>query len=348
MPDFKAQVVVLTGLILKNESTSQGGIIMKIGDKIMSLRKERGYSQEELASLIGVSRQSVSKWELNDSVPDLDKIVRISELFDISTDELIRDNIKITAEQNGLTMNDSEVQNCLTVTEENAPLNALAVVACILSPITLIVLGGGYDYGFFHNLFHSEDQAGAAGMVVLLVFIALGTMLFVYTSSRSSQYSWIEKNPVLISQTMYRLIRQRKEQSSRLRSLMLTAGICLIILSLIPLFLTYAVGEIYSPFGLGIMLGMIALGVGLIVYSSQNYDVYQQLLQEGDYTLEKKAVKKKYSWIPGVYWLTITTIFLFVSFIWDSWKYSWIIMASGGILYAALVIFLNRKVSADS
>lgn len=289
-------MVVITRLILKNVSTSQGGIIMKIGDKIMSLRKERGYSQEELASLIGVSRQSVSKWELNDSVPDLDKIVRISDLFDISTDELIRDNIKITAEQNGRSMNDAEVQNCLTSTEENAPLNTLAVIACILSPITLIVLGGGYDYGFFHNLFTNEDQAGAVGMVVLLVFIALGTMMFVYTSSRSSQYSWIEKNPVLISQSMYRLIRLKKEQSLRLRSLLMTAGICMIILSLIPLFLTYALGEIYSPFGLGIMLGLIALGVGLIVYSSQNYDVYQQLLQEGDYTVKKKQLRRS---IPG-------------------------------------------------
>lgn len=47
----------------------------------MNLRKDAGYSQEELASLIGVSRQSVSKWELNDATPDLDKLLKISDLF---------------------------------------------------------------------------------------------------------------------------------------------------------------------------------------------------------------------------------------------------------------------------
>ena len=55
--------------------------VMKLAEKIMTLRKQRGWSQEELAQQLSVSRQSVSKWESGASVPDLDKILKMSEIF---------------------------------------------------------------------------------------------------------------------------------------------------------------------------------------------------------------------------------------------------------------------------
>jgi len=64
---------------------------MSLGEKIQQLRKATGLSQEQLADQLNVSRQAVSKWELNDSIPDVDKIVLISNLFSISTDELLQD-----------------------------------------------------------------------------------------------------------------------------------------------------------------------------------------------------------------------------------------------------------------
>ena len=62
---------------------------MTLGSKIQVLRKEKGLSQEKLATEIGVSRQAVSKWELDESLPDSSKIVAISQLFDVSTDYLL-------------------------------------------------------------------------------------------------------------------------------------------------------------------------------------------------------------------------------------------------------------------
>lgn len=66
---------------------------MKFGDKLLELRKKNGLSQEELAEKLGVSRQSVSKWESNNAYPETDKIVQICNLFDCSMDDLINDNI---------------------------------------------------------------------------------------------------------------------------------------------------------------------------------------------------------------------------------------------------------------
>ena len=62
---------------------------MEFNNKLYELRKQKGFSQEELASRLNVSRQTVSKWEVGDSTPDMEKLVAISDLFGISLDELI-------------------------------------------------------------------------------------------------------------------------------------------------------------------------------------------------------------------------------------------------------------------
>ena len=64
---------------------------MILADKIIELRKKNGWSQEELAEMLGVSRQSVSKWEGAQSVPDMNRILKLSEVFGVSTDELLKD-----------------------------------------------------------------------------------------------------------------------------------------------------------------------------------------------------------------------------------------------------------------
>ena len=63
---------------------------MNMADRIQNLRKTKGISQEELAEALGVSRQAVSKWESGQSSPDLDKIVQLSEYFEVSTDHLLK------------------------------------------------------------------------------------------------------------------------------------------------------------------------------------------------------------------------------------------------------------------
>ena len=67
---------------------------MILADKIIENRKKNGWSQEELAEKLGVSRQSVSKWEGAQSMPDMKKILQLAEIFDVSTDYLLKDEIE--------------------------------------------------------------------------------------------------------------------------------------------------------------------------------------------------------------------------------------------------------------
>ena len=71
----------------------KGGIRMILADKITEERKKNGWSQEELADKLGVSRQAVSKWESAGSTPDLQRVIQLAQLFDVSTDYLLRDEV---------------------------------------------------------------------------------------------------------------------------------------------------------------------------------------------------------------------------------------------------------------
>ena len=69
---------------------------MELGNKLYKLRKAKGLSQEDLASRLDVTRQTVSKWEVGDSTPDLEKLVLLAELFEMSLDELVLDKVPVT------------------------------------------------------------------------------------------------------------------------------------------------------------------------------------------------------------------------------------------------------------
>jgi len=84
---------------------------MKLSDKIQLLRKIYGYSQEQLAELCNVSRQAISKWEMDISLPDVDKIILLSKLFNTSIDVLLKDDLEISYVK--------ENHSCSTLTESN-------------------------------------------------------------------------------------------------------------------------------------------------------------------------------------------------------------------------------------
>lgn len=103
---------------------------MSIGDKIYNLRKKKNMSQEELASVLNVSRQTISKWETGESNPDFDKIVPLCNFFEISTDELMRDeNVTLKSE-------------IVRVNQKN---KALTISMCIIIFIVMCILGIVFD-----------------------------------------------------------------------------------------------------------------------------------------------------------------------------------------------------------
>ena len=173
---------------------------MIFADKLILLRKKAGWSQEELAEQMEVTRQSVSKWEGAQSIPDLEKIIRLSALFGVSTDYLLKDEI----EETGQIGPSSDVPPIRRVSMEEAgaflavkagTANAIAygVLLCILSPVVLFILSALSEYTASAL---REDAANGIGMIVLILLVAAAAALFVSSAARACPLPIWKKRPL--------------------------------------------------------------------------------------------------------------------------------------------------------
>ena len=114
---------------------------MILADKIIEERKKNGWSQEELASKLGVSRQAVSKWESSGSIPDLQRILQMSELFGVTTDYLLKDEIEEEplneyVETKTIKVSMEEANQYLDMKSRGSRIVGNATSLCILRPCT--------------------------------------------------------------------------------------------------------------------------------------------------------------------------------------------------------------------
>ena len=84
---------------------------MSLGENISRLRSQKNMSQGDLASELGVSRQSISKWETDGSVPELEKLVKLSQIFGVSLDELVMDKRKEAVQEPQINRTNTETQS---------------------------------------------------------------------------------------------------------------------------------------------------------------------------------------------------------------------------------------------
>ena len=316
---------------------------MIFADKLIELRKKSGWSQEELAEKLNVSRQAVSKWEGAQSVPDMGRIIQLSELFGVTTDYLLKDEMELAepsaeGETDSLTRTvDLEEANAFLKTkEENSRRVALGVMLCILSPVALILLGGARDYGL-HNW--SENVVGAVGLVIMMLMIIPAVGLFVLSNLRISRFEYLEKEPVETLYGVTGMVKDRKEKFQPVYSRYMLIGIMLCVASCIPLFLSIAFhgGDSFLQVaGIASVLVLAEIGVLLIVRVSIIHGSFQILLEEGSYSRESKDESQKYGYIGGIYWCVVTAAYLLWSFLGNNWNQSWIIWPVAGVAYGAV------------
>ncbi len=318
---------------------------MIFADKLMDLRKKNGWSQEELAEKLNVSRQAVSKWESAQSVPDMSRIIQLSELFGVSTDYLLKDELEQAEVSGETTAADSltrtvdmeEASAFLKTKEENSRRVALGVLLCILSPVALILLGVAQAMGL---LDWSEKMAGGIGLVILMLMIVPAVGLFVISNLRISRYEYLEKEPIETLYGVTGMVKDRKEKFQPIHTRYLMIGIMLCVASTIPLFISLMFGEkgtFLQVVGIACILLLAAFGVMLIVRVSILWGGFQMLLEEGDYSRENKEYSRSIGFIAGVYWCLITAAYLAWSFIGNSWEISWIIWPIAGVAFGAVM-----------
>ena len=328
---------------------------MILADKIVEQRKKNGWSQEELAEKMDVSRQSISKWEGAQSVPDMGRLVRLSQLFGVSTDYLLKDELEQAefsesdrADSPLRTVSMEEASSFLQLREQNAVRIALGVMLCILSPIALIFLSGASEA---ERLSLAETQAVGLGLAFLFVLVGCAVALFVSCGLRASQYEYLEREPIDTLYGVDGMVRERREKFRPAFTRQLTIGIVLCVVAVLPLFLSlFLFGEdsFFHIFAVCLLLAIISVGVLLIVRSSIVWDGFHQLLEEEDYSREAKQTEKKFGWIAGCYWTLVTAGYLTWSFLSGRWSSTWIVWPIAGVLYGAIYAVLRTLNSRNS
>ena len=262
---------------------------MKTNNIILKLRTERGMSQDELADKIMVTRQAVSRWENGTSIPDLNKILQLSELFSVSTDFLLkedqedfsqfqknpeyeyREESELPFREGETNQNSSlrqvtleEANEFMKLSKESAIKMAAAVSVCILSPIAMIILAGMTEYG---KLSITEDVAGSIGVIVLLSMIACAAAVFINIGMKLDKYSYLEKEAITTEYGIAGIVEQRREQFEPVKRNCTIFGVVLCILSVVPLFCVEVINgsEFLLVLSVAGLLGLVPLAYSCLL-----------------------------------------------------------------------------------
>ena len=327
--------------------------VMILADKIINLRKKNGWSQEELAETLGVTRQSISKYEGAQSIPDLDKILKLSEIFGVTTDYLIKDELEEEEyAPSQMQENESEsdrsvhkvtmemANEYLQIIDWSAGKTAFATMLCILSPIVLLMLGAMSEMPNYHI---SENAAAGIGICVLIVLIAIAVTIFILCGMKTKKYEFMEKEDIETVYGVSGMVKEKRDAYHSMYVTQLVIGIACCICSVIPLFGTLAVSEsdFYMVSAVCMLLALVAIGTYFIVRCAAKMNAMNQLLEEEDYTRQKKHENRKMSGPVTVYWLIATAIYLAWSFTTNDWDRTWIIWPVVGVLFPAFYAIVS-------
>lgn len=151
---------------------------MNLSEKILELRKANGLSQEQLSEKIGVSRQSVSKWECGESIPELEKLIELSNVFHVTTDYLLKpsetDKLSICTEI------PEKQQQALLAETRRKRLKRYRIMTCtVISLVTFVIFAI-----FRFSLFEFYEYIGLPGVTGYIVILAIAAAIAISVNMR--------------------------------------------------------------------------------------------------------------------------------------------------------------------
>ena len=214
---------------------------MKLGQKIAGLRKKSSLSQEALAEKMNVSRQAVSKWESNQSIPDIEKIVDLSELFGVTTDYLLKNGTpsfelpgksseeKIEKALPAIT--DQEIDQYLEVAKKAAHFESLSIALFFLAIASLCL--------FSTLVFISHNIFGTVAYIAPIIIIAIALGYFIHAKLMMHEFKSITQNKFALTSTQNDLIDSSAHEFRSKNNRRIVIGVVLCILAIIPFILIW-------------------------------------------------------------------------------------------------------------
>lgn len=272
-----------------------------------TLRKEKGWTQTELAEKTGVTNQAVSKWETGESYPETSILIKLSELFDVSVDDLLKGN-------------NSKKQSVIERTVPNKCKTKFAVslaigISLIFAGIIAVVLYG---------LLNKTNVIN--GVMILLGSTAIGVAIIVY-------------NSIIFELYFYKVNRPEYKSKVKTFAIDITIGVFLSILGATA-FVACAYAEennvllaIFLVFG----FLLIAVAVAIFIIYGLAWGYYIESLKKDGIIIPIEGHKEEgLSKFSGVIMLIATAIFLVAGFIWNAWHPAWVVFPVGGLFCGIL------------
>lgn len=318
---------------------------MILADKIIRLRKKNGWSQEELADRMNVSRQAVSKWEAAQTTPDLEKILQLGNLFGVTTDYLLKDELVDEEFVEGVEetpirkISLAEANDYLEQRKNASVQIAIATLLCIISPILIFLL---LAFSECTSIPITENLAVGIGMVALFSLVTIAVVIYIRVGFKNAPYEFLEKEPF---ETEYGVTGLAREKQKTYRNTYIKYnifGTCACILSPVPLICAALSGKgLLVMIMLCVTLLTVAIGVMFFIVAGVRWASMQKLLKEGEFSEKGKQKNKIIEAIGTVYWLLATAIYLGWSFLTSNWHITWVIWPIAGVLFAVVELVCN-------
>lgn len=321
---------------------------MILGDKIMNLRKKNSWSQEELAEKLGVSRQSISKYESAQAVPDMEKILKLSRIFGVTTDYLIKDEIEdlefseedFEEDKKLIKLSMEEANEYLDLKEVSGRNIAFGVSLCVISPVTLLLLSQAYESNLISV---PENVVDGISLTVLFLFVIGALEIFIREAMKLKKYEFIENEGIDTAYGVDGMARDRAEKFHYSYARDNILGVILLVASVIPIFIgmIFSVEDMPMMISVVVMLFLIAIGVNLLIRANTFMNSINAILEEGDYSKKNKKLKRKLGPFCLIYWIAATGIYLAYSFLTNNWYRSWIVWPLVGVFFPIYYIILK-------
>ena len=315
---------------------------MILAEKIVRLRKQVGWSQEELAEKMNVSRQSVSKWESTNSIPDLNRIIILAELFDVSTDFLLRDeneafdshdeNKKPVIIQISLEQAAKYIENKMEV----SALITKGVILCLCSVVPLFFFLAMAET---NRLNLTGNIATAIGVVCIVVMVSMGINFFLRANQYESDIAVIDNEAFELAYGVHGVFNEKLTKFRPTYNRRLSLGIFMFIISFAPLMFASMLfrGPSITLMMLIVLMLIIAAGIYIVSPVAAKYEAYNNSLKDGPLDTVKSRRVKRAEKLAAFYWPLLIAIFLGWSLWTMDWGVTWIIWPVGAVLFAALV-----------
>lgn len=267
---------------------------MLLSEKILMLRKKQGWSQEELAEKLGVSRQSVSKWESASASPDISKLVEIADIFEVSTDYLLKDtDTPAPVSDSTKTLSLKEVQGFVDDKSTAGNKTALGVLLCILAPVLLIASSCSFI----------PKAAMPVALIILFALACAAVIQFILTSQYLKKYKFLDEAGFTLEPASQKYIQSEKQSYEKTATGGLITGVLLCIISPVPLIISSffdASDDVYILLT-SLLLVIVAAGVYVLIRSGSKMSAFNQLLCEEDFSPKQAEENKKAGKITGIY-----------------------------------------------